>query len=241
MFKRLFFCFFILTSVLLSFGQLPAQSDVSVLLRYENNVYFKMHTQGWGFGYRTGFHQTAMKKRMYDFSFFTMKHPKEVRISGAQSDFSAKSYIYGKLNSVFLLQGSIGTMRILNEKPYWGGIEFRTFMSVGPVIGFTKPVYLYIIPNNSLEKYDPEKHFYDNIYGRGPFLKGFDEIKLHPGAYVKAGVNFEHGTEESRVRALEAGFMVCAFVKPLEIMSFSKNYNVFATLYLSYHFGSRKN
>lgn len=241
MLRRIIPFFVFICFVVAVFGQLPAESETKVLLRYENNYYLKLHTQGWGFGYRTGVHMTAMKKRMLDISFFTMKHPKEVRISNNLSDFSAKSYIYGKMNHFFLIQGSVGTQRILNEKPYWGGIELRTFISVGPVLGFTKPIYLYIFPNQSLEKYNPEEHFYDNIFGRGPFLKGFDEIKLHPGAYVKAGINFEHAVEDTRIRALEAGVMVCGFLKPIQIMSFAKNYNIFTTLYLSYHIGNRKN
>lgn len=239
--KRTGVYLFFLFSHIFVFSQLPAQDEVRILLRYENNYYIKLHTQGWGFGYRTGYNMTALKKRMFDFSFFTMKHPKEVRISNTLSDFSAKSYIYGKVNSFFLVQASIGTLRVLNEKPYWSGIELRTFVSAGPVLGFTKPVYLYIFPDKSLQKYDPEKHFYDNIYGRGPFLKGFDDIKLHPGLFVKAGFNFEHGADDSRIRALEAGAMICAFIKPVEIMSYTENSSVFATLYLCYQFGNRKN
>ncbi len=239
--KRAILYFSLLICNVTVFSQLPAQDDIRVLQRYENNYYLKIHSQGLGIGYRTGYNMTALKKRMYDFSFFTMKHPKEVRISNTIGDFDAKSYIYGKMNSLFLVEASVGTLRILNEKPYWGGIELRTFVSAGPVIGFTKPVYLYIYPERSLQKYDPEKHFYDNIYGRGPFFKGFNEIKLHPGLYCKAGFNFEHGSDESRIRALEAGVMFCAFLKPIEIMSYTKNNNLFATIYLSYQFGNRKN
>ena len=241
MLKRILVCFVLLLNSSFLFSQLPATSDASVLLRYESNAYLKFHTQGWGFGYRTGYNQTALKKRMYDFGFYTMKHPKEVKISNSLLYLNAKSYVYGKMNHFFLLQGSAGTQRTLNEKPYWGGVELRTFMSFGAVLGFAKPVYLYIFPYNSLEKYDPETHFYDNIFGRGPFLKGFNEIKLHPGAYFKAGFSFEHSADETLVRALETGVMVNAFLKPVPIMSFTENYNVFVTFYLSYHIGTRSN
>jgi len=241
MLMRYFVCFLVLLMSNNIIAQLPATSEARVLLRYENSYYIKFHSQGWGIGYRTGANQTALRKRMLEIGFFTMKHPKEVRISNVYTDIVARSYIYGKMNHFFLLQASVGTQRILNEKPFWGGIEVRSFISAGPVLGFTKPIYLYIFPYKTLEKYDPEEHFYDNIYGRGPFLKGFDEIRFHPGVFVKAGFNFEHGAEEKRLSSLEAGAMVSAFVKPVEIMSFTKNYRIFLSLYISYHLGNRKN
>ncbi len=242
MFKRIFVCIsFIILYAASLHAQLPASTEPRVLLRYEKSFYGQLHTQGWGIGYRTGYNLTAMKKRMLDVSFYTMKHPKEVRISNSYMYINAKSYIYGKMNHFFLIQGSVGTQRTLNEKPYWGGVEIRTFFSTGISLGFTKPIYLYIFPDNSLEKYDPEEHFYDNIFGRGPFLKGFDDLKLHPGLYMKAGLNFEHGFDETRIRALEAGVMLSAFLKPVEIMSFTDNHNLFVNFYVTYHIGSRGN
>jgi hypothetical protein len=247
MFKRLsFVCFAIFLNGVL-YAQLPASTEASVLLKYESSFYGQLHTQGLGFGYRTGYNMTALKKRMFDFSFFTMKHPKEIKMSNTLLFVNAKSYVYGKMNHLMLLQASIGTQKILNEKPYWGGIEIRRFLSLGATAGFAKPVYLYIFefsgpfPVTTLEKYDPEEHFYDNIYGRGPFLKGFNEIKVYPGLHLKAGFSFEHGVDEGSVRALETGLMINAFLQKVPVMSFTDNFQVFYTLFLSYHFGNRTN
>jgi len=222
-------------------------SAQTVLLRKEQSYYGKIHSEGWGFGFRTGKHLTIENKFMYDFSFYTMKSPKEVRLISNLFYTNAKSYYYGKMNYFFILQSSIGRKKIRNEKPYWGGIEVRSFYFIGPAIGFAKPVYLYVFDyskpfvNPSIEKYDPEKHFYENIYGRGPFFKGFNEIKLHPGINFKAGLNFEFSTADENIRSLETGVMVNAFLRPVEIMSFNKKDYFFISLYLSYHFGKRFN
>ncbi len=247
MFKRLIVCFVVFINGIFIYAQLPASTETGILLKYESSFYGQVHTQGWGFGYRTGYNQTALKKRMFDFSFFTMKHPKEVKMSNALLFVNAKSYVYGKMSYFMLLQASVGTQKILNEKPYWGGIEIRRFLSLGATAGVAKPVYLYIFefsgsfPVTTLERYNPEEHFYDNIYGRGPFLKGFDEISVYPGLHLKAGFSFEHGVDDSNVRALETGLMVNAFLKKIPIMSFTNNFQVFYTLYLSYHLGNRTN
>jgi len=247
MFKRSFFvCFAILLSGIL-YAQLPASNETGVLLKYESSFYGQIHTRGWGFGYRTGYNMSAAKKRMFDFSFYTLKHPKEIKMSNSLLFADAKSYVYGKMNSFMLLQASVGTQKILNEKPYWGGIEIRRFFSFGLTAGFAKPVYLYIFDvsgtflSTTLEKYNPEEHFYDNIFGRGPFLKGFGELKVYPGINMKAGFNFEHGVEKGNIKALETGIMVNAFLKKIPIMSFTNNFQIFCTLYLSYHFGNRTN
>jgi hypothetical protein len=182
---------------------------------------------------------------MFEVSFFNMKHPKEIKMVNSMLLIDAKSYVYGKLNHFFILQTGIGRQRILNEKPYWGGVEVRYFYSFGPVLGITKPVYLYIFDfsdaliKQHLEKYDPEKHFYDNIYGRGPFMKGMKELSLYPGINAKFGFNFEHGVERTNTRALEAGVMLSAFLREVQIMSFTKNYSIFTNLYIQYHFGKR--
>jgi hypothetical protein len=234
----------ICTSKLL-FAQSPSNIDGKVLLRNEQSYFGLIHGLGWGAGFRYGNNISTWEKRMYEVSFFTLKHPKEVKMVNSLLFMNAKSYVYGKKNFFFLIETSIGKQKILNEKPYWGGVEVRSFYSIGPVLGFTKPVYLYIFDfsgtsiSQRLEKYNPELHFYDNIYGRGPFMKGIDEIKLHPGLHFKLGLNIEHGTNDETVNSIEAGAMLNVFLKPVEIMGFTQNDFLFINLYIQYHLGKR--
>lgn len=227
------------------FAQSASNIDGKILLRNEQSFYGLIHGLGWGGGFRYGNNISTWEKRMYELSFFTMKHPKEVKMVNSLLFMNAKSYVYGKKNFFFILEASTGKQKVLNEKPYWGGIELRSFYSYGPVLGITKPVYLYIFDftgssiSQTLEKYNPELHFYDNIYGRGPFMKGIDEIKLHPGFHFKIGLNVEHGSNDETVNALEAGAMINVFLKPIEIMGFAHNDFLYINLYLQYHFGKR--
>jgi len=243
--KLLIFTFFLLmlTSVK---SQIPDQQELTVLLRKESSLYGGLHTSGIGFGYRAGKNITSVKKRFIDTEIFTIKHSKEVKISKSQFYIDAKSYVYGKENSFFATQASYGSQKILNSKPYWGGVEVRSFYSIGGVLGFTKPIYLYVYdlstptPIRVLEKYDPIKHVDDYIFGRGPFIKGINEIKAHPGFFARAGFSFEHAYDREQIRALELGVKISIFPKPIRIMSYSDNDFYFVNLYINYHFGSRK-
>jgi hypothetical protein len=230
-----------------------------LLFRREMAGAVSLHTLGYGAGYRIGKNKTYYNKRMFEFDLLGMKSPKEVK---RYNEYLANSrrYVYGKENDVFILRAGIGEQRLLNRKPYWGGIEVRYFYYGGPTLAIAKPVYLYIAYYTQqdlvtyydlqLEKYDPERHFpyrgYNlsedcDIAGRGPFLEGIAEIKPYPGIYTKAGFNFEFGQYNQRIKAVEAGVVVDFFPKAIPIMAFNDPYRLFVTAYLSFSFGKRYN
>jgi len=125
-------------------------------------------------------------------------------------------------------------------------VELRVTYYGGVTLAMAKPVYLYIINQNdfrSIEsmKYDPDNHFIDNIYGRAPFLDGLGKTKFHPGIYAKAGLNFEFGEYNTRVKALEAGILVEGYPIPIPIMAFEDPHYFFLNFYLSFSFGKRFN
>ena len=228
---------------------IPQGNDsIKILLKKENSFSVNIHTQGLGAGYRWGHHLTAYKKLMYDGEFVIMKHPKEIK-SLYPIDQNSKSYFYGKLNNFYILRAGTGIQKVVNSKPYWGGVELRFFYFGGLSIGITKSVYLYIWNYSpadqtaviTIEKYDPSKHDIDNIYGRAPFTYGLGEIRFHPGIYGKIGFNFEFGQNDEKTRSLEIGLNVDAFPKAIPIMAFNNKNYVFTTVYLSYNFGKRKN
>ena len=243
-----FLCFLFSQGQQVLLSDTSSVNDTKILLRKERSGFIMIHTSGFGVGYRNGKHITGYKKRMFEVELMGMKHPKEVRTVNLYFE-NSKSFLYGKLNSFFLLHSGIGKQRIINSKPYWGGTELRYFYYGGLSLGFLKPVYLYILNETgvpyeytlTVERYDPEKHFTENIFGRASFFKGFDKLTLMPGLYFKTGLNFEYGAFDESLKAIEAGVAVDAYLKDVPIMAFDKNRNIFISLYLSFHFGSRGN
>ena len=243
--RIIFISIFTITS-LISQGQISLSDTLlnapKILLRKEISGFIMAHTGGFGIGYRNGRHLTGYKKRMFEIELTNMKNPKEVRTINHDYD-NTKSFIYGKENSFYILRAGIGIQKIINSKPYWGGVELRYFYYGGLSLGLLKPVYLYILQETTtpyvynlvIEKYDP------NIYGRAPFFHGFWETKPIPGIYLKTGVNFEFGVFDETLKALEAGIAADVYPEKIPIMANNKNTNYFVSLYVSFHLGKRKN
>jgi hypothetical protein len=222
--------------------------EKKVLYKKENSFGINIHTNGFGGNLRFSRHLTGYKKRTYEFELVSFKHPKEIKSVNPYYD-NAKSYIYGKLNSVLLLRSSIGLQKTIYSKAERGGVEVRLNTAAGVTLGFAKPVYLEIgypegvIPYEFVkeEPYNPDKHFVDNIYGRAPFTKGFDKLKLHPGGYAKIGVLFEYGAYDDDVKALEIGAAIDAFPEKIRIMAKTTNSQAYVTFYISLIYGRKKN
>ena len=237
--------------------------DMGFLLRREKSGNVMIHTLGYGVGYRFGVNKTYFKNRMFEFDLLEMRAPNQVRRYN-QTFPNPRSYVYGKLYSLFIVRAGIGQQVLMNRKPYWGGVEVRAFYYGGLDIGLAKPTYLYIayytidpsinrpvFDRTSLERYDPEKHFpyiganptppLNDIYGRGPILSGFSNIKIYPGLYAKGGFNFEFSAQNDRIKSVEIGAAMDVFPKPVPVMAFSEPSYFFITGYLSFHFGKRYN
>jgi hypothetical protein len=207
-----------------------------------------LHNLGLGVQFRYGKRLSIFKTRMWEFEFVNQRSYKQIRL---QTYFpNARSYIYGKLNNAYFLRGGMIWKKLLNRKPYWGGVELRFTYGGGISLGIAKPYYYYIIYTTSsgefidylqLERFDPGKHSTTDIYGRGPFSKGLNEITLHPGIYLKAGLNFEFGVRSTKIKALEIGAGLDVIPMGLSIMANKPNQILFPNLFLNFSFGKRFN
>ncbi len=240
----------------LGVGKLYAQTeettifDESVIL-YNRSMYGGafLHTNGWGVHFTYGKNKTAFKSRIYQMDFAIMKHPKEIKSYNPQRE-DTRGFVFGKLNSFFVLRPSIGTKYLKFDKIRKSGVAIGYNWRIGPTLGFTKPVYLEIlVPTGSgefseivVQKYDPEMHTVEEILGRAGGLRGFDEIKFHPGVHAGFGLNFEYAPEREGIKGLEVGAIVDFFpLDEVEIMAFANNPRLFFNFYIAIQFGKRFN
>lgn len=206
-----------------------------------------LHNLGLGIQFRTGKRLSIFKTRMLEFEFVNMRSYKQIRIASYAPN--SRSYIYGKLNSAYFLRAGIIWKKLLNRKPYWGGVELRFLYGGGFSLGIAKPYYYYIYylyPDGityylQLDKFNASAQSTTDIYGRGPFSKGFNEITLHPGIYLKTGLNFEFGTRSTKVKALEIGVGLDIIPMGLSVMANNQDQILFPTLFLNFSFGKRFN
>ena len=218
-----------------------------VILKKELMGGVMIHTRGMGILFRKGYNENAFRTNFWEIEFFGIRGDKQVRVNFYGAYYSnANSYIYGKLNKVYDLRTGLGRQHLLNSKPYWGGVALSVAYYGGISIGIAKPIYLYIIDQNNYssiesKKYDPEKHFVEDIYGRAPFIDGIDKTSFYPGLYVKAGLNFEFGQYNTSIKALEIGIVADGYAIPIPIMAFRDKHYYFLNLYLNFTFGKRYN
>ncbi len=229
----------------------PTNLDGKILYRNEKDFFIVIHSEGWGVGYRKGIYNNYKTKSFWELEFVDMCHPKEAKTDNNNFN-DANSFVYGQLNSLYILRAGAGIRRMLNDKPYWGGVQVSYNYFIGGSLGLARPKYLEIInftsiisPNDSyyltLERYDPSKHTLSNIYGGGPLFKGFESIKPYPGIYGKLGFNFEFGEYDETIRALEVGAIFDYYFAEIPMMAYNKYPNYFLSLYVSVHFGKRYN
>lgn len=216
-----------------------------VLYRKEKHGGLLMHSNGCGAYFRTGKHVTGKIKRFFEFEIVSMKHPKEVKTVNPYYE-NTKGYVYGKLNSLSVWRAGIGLQRKLHGKDGIKGIEVRYHHFLGASIGMAKPVYLEIgyptIPYQYIrtERYDPTKHFTDNIYGRAPMLRGIENLRPYPGLYTKFGFAFDYAGAFNAVKGIEVGTTFDIYPQAIPLMANTQNNNYFLNFYLSIFIGNKE-
>lgn len=226
---------------------LSAQGDLNeqqkVFFRNERSFAFSLNSDGIGFGYREAKRNDYLNKRLIEFDFGTLKHPKEFKSTNPYYSGTG-SYVFGKLNSTFFFRAGIGHQHEIFKKADLGGIAIRYFYSAGPVLAIYKPIYykvLYPISLNEaeirIEKYTTSIALPQDIYSRASFTKGLNETKVMPGLFGKGGFNFEYSKEDKVIHAIEIGIQVNAFPQKIPIMASDDNKAVFFSFFVSYRFG----
>jgi hypothetical protein len=234
---------FLLPFLSVNSQQIEGVEETGILYKYAHNIGATLHSRGLGINYRKGKHVTGYSFLMSDFSLLSMRDSKEIRTVNQFSDNNS-GYIYGKLNSVWILRTGIGKQKTMNAKADKGGIEVSYGFYGGFSWAFVKPVYLTILYTNDqdgtqkrIERYDPLKHYPDNISGRASYFKGIKESSIVPGIYSSFLLNFEFGKNQEKLKILETGLTVDAYLRPIPMMAFNKSSNYFLTFFIRILYG----
>jgi hypothetical protein len=219
-----------------------------------------LNLNGYGIFYNYLKYKDAKHLRIYNIDLNFVKHEKETRTPSIYQDPQVKSYIYGKQNTFYTMRLGLGQKVVLTEKLRKGGVQLGYNWQSGAVLGFTKPVYLQIVyvrqtPETEdyfieIEKFDADRHFAENIYGRASGLRGLGELKFYPGIYFKSSLYFEFSNYKDGLKGIETGVSADAFLKTIPIMSPKvlekdisnpKNQQVFIALYINFFLGNKEN
>ncbi len=217
-------------------------SDLNVLYRNEQTYGIYAHTRGYGGFYRRSKHVTGKTKKFYEINFHTLKHPKEIKLTG--TDVERKRYVYGKLNNVAFLYLGFGRQHTIAGKADRKAVEVRYAYVLGPGVALAKPYYYSTVTkdNSTIDKYRRfnEKTFtQDSVLGRAQFVYGLTEMAFYPYVGGKFNLSFEYAPYTNLVKAIETGVSVNFFPIGLPTMARNPAENLVVTVHVAFVFGTR--
>ena len=225
------------------FTQGEINEQQKIFYRNERSFAFLLNSDGFGGSYRDAKRVNFLNKRFFEIESGSIKHPREYRMSNPLYQ-TPGTFKYGKINGAIYLRGSFGRQHEIFKKADLGGVAVRYFYSAGPTFAFYKPIYYKILYPVSPyefdlieEKLDVNTHPPYDIYGKAAFTKGFNELKVLPGLFIKGGFSFEYSKEEKVIHAIETGFNLSVYPKEIPIMATEENQAIFFSLFVSYRFG----
>ncbi|MGY6561173.1 MAG: hypothetical protein ACXITV_03640 [Luteibaculaceae bacterium] len=220
--------------------------EASIVYRQQIKGGVLMHSYGFGATFHYGTNLAFNKKLLLHADVLNFRHPREVRRFNPFFD-DGRGYFYGKLNHFYAVRLGYGIKKNLFEKSRFGAVGISYTLTGGPSLGLVRPVYLEIVgptlpfTSISTERYDPNRHSINNIYGRALGLRGFNDLQFEPGAFVKFGLNFEYSPVRVGVKALEVGVTLDAFLNEVPIMATEDNMQYFLGFYVTFQFGKNFN
>lgn len=116
----------------------------------------------------------------------------------------------------------------------------------GLSLGLLRPYYLDINdPNNTQRavKYDSKDStafLFGNIIGSSGLGKGWNELKLKPGIFLKTALRFDFGRYNEMVQALQIGLSAEAYSSKIPQLVYTKQKQIFFQGHIAFVFGKRK-
>ncbi len=232
-------------------NQLIRQAEEGVLVYSKQNVFgVQLRTNGYGAFYELGRMKTNRKTNIYRIDITEIKHVKEDK-SSALTDgffFFGNPFIYGKVNNFYQVTLGVGQQRILGQKGNKNGVAVSAVYNGGLALGLLRPYYLEVADpveggTKTIKYEDDETLFldYGSIIGGGGLGKGWGEMKIRPGAFVKGALRFDYGRFNELVSGLEIGISAEYYSQKIQIMANQpKDRQYFIQGYLALIFGKRK-
>ncbi len=217
------------------FSQGEIDDEKKVFFRDEKSWAFFVRNNGVGFNFRKAKHINARKKYIWTIDMHNIRRAKETKTY----TYSTQSggFVFGKMNFAWDTRFGVGYQHLLYEKFDKNGVAIRVFYNGGPAVLMLKPVYYEVSDGVTVvDKKFTMVPSYPYIIDRSSFLKGIEETKFNPGAFVRGGISFEYSKLDRRIAALELGMILSAYLNEFEILWKDKTRYVFS-LFVSFRWG----
>jgi hypothetical protein len=222
------------------------QEEEGVLSYTRQNVFgVQLRTNGYGGFFEHGRRRSQSATNIYSIEITEIKHRKEDKIGG--DNFFANSYVFGKINNFYQAKLGYGQQYILGQKGNKNGVAVLAIFQGGLSLGLLKPYYVDALDGMGQTrsiKYESKDSslFLDrgSIAGASGIAVGWKELKLKPGAFVKAALRFDFGRYNESVQALEIGMSLDAYTAKIPMLVFNDPKQLFFQGHIAFVFGRRK-
>ncbi|HEU4472478.1 MAG TPA: hypothetical protein VFR58_15400 [Flavisolibacter sp.] len=221
------------------------EEEGTLVFRKQNAFGIQLRTNGYGVFYELGKRRSPRFTNLYMVEITEIKNRKEEKLDAVENFFS-NSFIYGKMNNFYQLKLAYGQQYILGQKGNKNGVAVTASLLGGLSAGFLKPYYLNIEDANGQERtisyYEDSAAFANpqRIFGAGGLGKGWNEVKLKPGAFAKGALRFDFGRYNERLQALEIGLSVDYYAQDIPILLYNDPMRFFFQGHIAFVFGNRK-
>ncbi len=202
----------------------------------------KLTTDGYGGFLEIGRAQSVKRALLFQLEITERKHPKEEKQYNQSNN--AGPYIYGKINYFYPVKLGVQEQFLLGNKGNRNGVSITANVGGGISLGLLRPYLLgYDSAGSQIFrglKDDSARFLFDNPISGPNFGTGFNQMKVTPGAYAKAGLRFDYGKYNEMITAIEVGVTAEFYSKKIPLVVYTKDKNFFFGAYVAIMFGKRK-
>jgi len=229
---------------------------VGIIYNTEKAIKVRFQTNGFALSWNKGKIQTYYKTRFVNYEIGYLKSNRELSqrfdLRNPFTTQAARSFVFGKQNSLYVLRAGIGSKRYFSDKAKRRGIAVGVQYDGGISLGLQIPYYLELLrykDNGSIPYFSTEKYSEENkdvftdinrIFGGATFFKGFDEVKPVPGLYLRTDLLFEWDAFEEYFAGMKAGVQLDVYPQGVPIMINTPKQLLFLNLYITLELGKRK-
>lgn len=215
----------------------------------EASVGFRLQSNGFSIYTQYGWIKDLKRTRhiQLEYNYFINYQQKRQKPA---ANSSGRDFLYGFNGHFHAIRASFGLKRTVFDKANRNGVRLSFVGFAGFSLGLLKPYYLDLLQptNDGQIIIKPERYSeanrdrflsLDSITGAAPTRYGLNQMQVIPGVHGKIALDFDWGTRDAFVKALEMGVMLDLYYKNVPIMVNKSNRFYQLGLYLAFHIGKR--
>jgi hypothetical protein len=225
------------------------QEEEGVLIFRKQTAFgAQLRTNGYGIFFELGRMKTPRWSDSYSIELTEIKHHKEEKSNNLNGAFN-NSFVYGKINNFYAVKLGYGRQYIFGQKGNKNGVAVIGIAEAGLALGLLRPYYVDVQVGNERRavKYESSDSllFLNNsstgtILGSSGIGKGWDEIRVKPGAFLKLALRFDFNKYNDKLQAIQIGFSMEGYGEKIPQMAYVKQEQLFFQGHVAFVFGGRK-